>query len=63
LVPVIVETDYIMERVVTETRDSSGHQQEVETSQRPENRPRNLDVDDLLILQSCFDSKLLPKCI
>jgi len=59
LIPVIVETDDIMGRVVTETRDSSG-QQEVETSQQAESRPRNLDVDDLLILQSCFDGKLLP---
>jgi len=56
----IVETDDIIGRVVTETRDSSGQQEVDRRSQQTESRPRNLDVDDLLILQSCFDGKLLP---
>jgi len=60
LIPV-AKTDEIMERMFT--RDSSGHQQEVETSQQTESRPRNLNVDDMLILQSCFDGKLVLKCI
>ncbi|KAF6030761.1 hypothetical protein EB796_010942 [Bugula neritina] len=57
LVPVIVETDDIMERKVTETRDSSGQQEVDRRSQQTESGPRNLDVDDLLILQSCFDGR------
>jgi len=53
----------LAETVEAQLEGSSEGQEDQDGGQQTENERKDFNIDDMLILQSCFDGKLLQTCL
>jgi len=53
----------LVEKIEGQYEESSGGQESQDGGQQTEKERTNFNIDDMLILQSCFDGKLLQTCL
>jgi len=53
----------LVEKIETQSEESSEGQENQDGGQQTENERTNFNIDDMLILQSCFDGRLLQTCL